>query len=83
MDEKSPFLWIFAVIVALLLGAGGGYWYGSKVGFDKGEVATKAAVEAEDKKAAEAANPFSNKETNPLDKVTTNPFESVKINPFK
>ena len=35
MEEKSPLLWIFAVIVAVLLGLGGGYYYGNKMGYQK------------------------------------------------
>lgn len=79
MEDNVPFIWIFAVVAALILGLGGGYYYG----FVKGESAAKDAIAAEAKKAAEAANPFSQTGSNPLENVTTNPFESVKINPFK
>lgn len=83
MEEKSPLLWIFAIIVALLLGVGGGYYYGNELGYKKAQADAKAAVEAEAKKAAEAANPFKSAETNPLEKVQTNPLEGLKFNPFK
>ena len=78
--EKSPLLWVFAIILALLLGLGGGYWYGNKIGHQKG--LADAAVQ-DLQKAAEAANPFSQKSVNPLENVKTNPFESFKFNPFK
>lgn len=83
MEEKSQFFWIFAVVIALLLGVGGGYWYGGKIGYQKAQADAKVAVEAEAKKAAEKANPFKTAESNPLQKVNTNPLESVKFNPFK
>ncbi len=84
MDEnKSPLLWIFAIVLALLLGVGGGWWYGNKVGYARAQADAKVAAEAGAKKAAEAANPFKTAETNPLEKVQTNPLESVKFNPFQ
>ncbi|MBI4920035.1 hypothetical protein HY838_01980 [Candidatus Azambacteria bacterium] len=83
MEEKSPLLWIFAVIAALLLGLGGGYYYGDKIGYKKAQADAKAIAEAEAKKAAEAANPFKSAATNPLENVTANPLEKVKLNPFK
>ena len=84
MDEqKSPLIWIFAIVLALLLGIGGGVWYGNKMGYAKAQAEIKAAAEAEAKKAAEAANPFKTAETNPLENIQTNPLESLKFNPFK
>ena len=83
MEEKSPLLWIFAMVATLLLGAGGGYYYGNKTGYDKAVADAQAKVEDETKKAAEAANPFKSAGTNPLENITTNPLEAVKFNPFK
>jgi len=83
MEEKSPLLWIFAVVVAVLLGLGGGYYYGHKVGYNKAQADATAVAEAEAQKAAEAVNPFKSAGANPLDKVTGNPLESIKLNPFK
>ena len=83
MEENSPLIWIFAVVVALLLGLGGGYFYGNKIGYQKAQTDAKSAAEAESKKAAEAANPFKQAGANPLENVTTNPLENVKFNPFK
>lgn len=77
MDEqKSPLLWIFVIIVALILGIGGGWWYGNKVGYTKGKADGKAEAQAQALKAAtEAANPFK--------QAPANPLESLKLNPFK
>lgn len=83
MEENPPFIWIFAIIMALILGVGGGYYYGNKIGYQKAQADVKSAAEAEAKKAAEAVNPFKSAGTNPLDKITSNPLESVKLNPFK
>lgn len=83
MEEKSPLLWIFAVVASLLLGLGGGYYYGNKTGYGKAQADAKIAAEAEAKKAAEAANPFKSAGANPLEKATANPLENVKLNPFK
>jgi len=80
-------LWVFAIVLSLLLGIGGGWWYGNKLGFNKGyakaQADAKVAAEADAKKAAEAANPFKTAETNPLENIQTNPLESVKFNPFQ
>lgn len=84
MEEKSPFFWVFAIVLALLLGAFGGWWYGNKISYTKGKSDGKAEARAEAlKAAAEAANPFKQAGTNPLEKVITNPLENVKFNPFK
>lgn len=82
-ENKSTLLWVSAIVIALLLGVGGGVWYGNKMGYAKAQAETKAAAEAEAKKAAEAANPFKTAEANPLENVQTNPLESLKFNPFK
>ncbi|MBI5140290.1 MAG: hypothetical protein HZA94_02485 [Candidatus Vogelbacteria bacterium] len=90
MDNE---LWLSRslIIVALVLGLLGGYFYGSRVGYTTGykqaeidakkvaEEAAKKAVEA----AAKAANPFQS--VNPLEGVESNPFEKAKkvLNPFQ
>lgn len=69
MEEKSSILWIFAIVVALLLGIGGGYWYGNKVGYDRGlNDAAKASAGAPAVK---------------VDTGYKNPFDKVNLNPFK
>lgn len=69
MEEKNPMMWIFAAIVALILGAVGGYWYGDKVGYDRGVTdAAKASAQAPAIK---------------VDTGYKNPFENVNLNPFK
>ncbi|MDO8574794.1 MAG: hypothetical protein Q7R61_00735 [bacterium] len=84
MEENSKLFWVFAIVLALLLGVGGGWWYGNKIGYIKGKSDGKTEAQAEAlKAAAEAANPFKQAETNPLENVTTNPLENVKFNPFK
>lgn len=70
MDEqKSPLLWIFAVILALILGIGGGWWYGNKKGYDKGFDDAVKSQSAETKIK--------------VDTGYKNPFEGVNLNPFK
>ncbi len=69
MEQKSPLFWVFAVVIALLLGIGVGWWYGNKLGYTKGKVDGRAQAQAE------AANPFKQNPANPL--------ESLKLNPFK
>jgi len=70
------FLHIVFIIVLLALGIGSGYYFGHKIGYQKGVVVQKAIVnpvgEAADK-AEEAKNPF--KYENPFENVKTNPFE--------
>ena len=78
--------WIF-VLVALLVGLVGGYWYGNMKGVEQG-VAKEQAAKAQTQKAAEeeaakAANPFEQTTTNPFEKSPANPFENVELNPFK
>ncbi len=69
MEEKNPMMLVFAAIVALILGAVGGYWYGDKVGYDRGLTdAAKASAEAPAVK---------------VDTGYKNPFDKVNLNPFK
>ena len=77
-------------IVLLVIGAIGGYWYGSSKTYDKGYQAAVADVKAQQgesaKKASEeapkTANPF--QVSNPLEGVEANPFDKAKdaLNPF-
>jgi len=79
--------WVLYVVVALLLGAGVGYWYGTTVGSERGRselIAEQKAQEEEEKRKAQeelvkAANPF--EETNPLEGSYQNPFKA-NVNPF-
>ena len=77
--------WVLAV-VALLVGIGGGFWYGESAGRARAQADVKAQQEELAKKAGEdaakAANPFQT--VNPLEGVKANPFESAKkaLNPF-
>ena len=73
MEEKSPLLWIFAIIVALLLGVGGGYYYGVKVGDKKGY----------DRGLTDAAKIQSGAVKVKVDAGYKNPYENVNLNPFK
>lgn len=69
MEEKNPMMWIFTAIIALILGAVGGYWYGDKVGYDRGlNDAAKISTESPAIK---------------VDTGYKNPFENVNLNPFK
>lgn len=85
MGENNK-LWKL-VLVALVAGLVGGYWFGDNRGYGRAqadvkklqeEAASKAAAEA-----AKAANPF--QAVNPLSGVEANPFEKAKnlLNPFK
>lgn len=69
MEEKSPLVWIFAIIISIILGAAGGYYYGSKIGYDKG--LTDAAKISAESPAIK------------VDTGYKNPFEDVNLNPFK
>ena len=81
--------WIF-IVLALIVGVGGGYWYGStqayNQGYEKAVADARATQEAAGaraaQEAAQAANPF--QAANPLEGVTANPFERAKkiLNPF-
>lgn len=73
MEEKNPLMWIFAVIVALVLGAAGGYWYGNKVGDRAGY----------DRGLTDAAKASAQAPTVKVDTGYKNPFENVNLNPFK
>jgi hypothetical protein len=77
-------------IALLIIGAIGGYWYGSSKSYDKGYQAAVTDIKAQQEvsaskaleEAAKAANPF--QVTNPLEGVNANPFEKAKkaLNPF-
>lgn len=69
MENDKLFFWIFAVILALLLGVGGGWWYGDKLGYDRG--------------LTDAAKIQSGETQIKVDTGYKNPFEDVNLNPFK
>lgn len=73
MEEKSPLIWIFAVTLALLLGAGGGWWYGNKVGDKNGY----------DRGLTDAAKIQSGESGVKVNTGYKNPYENVNLNPFK
>jgi len=74
------------VVLALIIGAVGGYF----VGFTKGEdnllaqqkSAEEAALQAAQEEIAKKANPFE-AITNPLEDGYQNPFEQTTVNPFR
>ena len=80
-----------SLLVALLVGAGVGYWYGQSVGRDAGyavaQTDAKALQEEATNKAldnaSKVANPF--QAVNPLESVEANPFEKAQkaLNPFE
>ncbi len=75
---------IIIAILALVIGAVAGYYYGNSVAYEKGVIdgrqtlldEQKAAEETALKKIQEAANPFSDIENK------ANPFKDVYTNPF-
>lgn len=88
MEPKTTSkFWMVWVLVALVIGIGGGYWYGNQAGILKGAAQEKARAEAlkkeAEKEAAKAVNPFEQTTVNPFEKSPTNPFEKVKLNPFE
>lgn len=84
MEHKPVLVW---VLVALVIGLVGGYYFGDSQGFKRAEAnLKKIQEEAADKaaeEAAKAANPF--QAPNPLEAIEDNPFEKTKsiLNPFK
>lgn len=90
---------LISVAVALLAGAGLGFFIGHYVGGEKGIVAghtsgiqegimqERAAVAERqrelERKAAEAINPFEGSASNPFEKAAVNPYDKVKVNPFQ
>lgn len=78
-------VWLW-VVIFLVAGLVGGYWFGFSRGYNKAEADIKKVQEEAAKKAAEeaakAANPF--KAVNPVEGVEANPFEKTKkiLNPF-
>lgn len=78
-------IWLWVVIV-LIAGLVGGYWFGFEKGYNKAEADIKKVQEEAAKKASEdaakAANPF--QAVNPVEGVEANPFEKTKkiLNPF-
>lgn len=92
MEEHHGITYLVGLVLAgLVLGAAGGYYFGTGVGFERGIVAEKAdatrrADDAAIKAAQEAAqsvNPFGEGVANPFEKNPANPFEQVTTNPFE
>lgn len=85
MGENNK-LWAW-VLVALVMGLVGGYWFGNSSGYKRAQADVKKVQDEAAKKASEdaakTANPF--QAVNPLTGVEANPFEKVKnvLNPFK
>jgi hypothetical protein len=87
MENDSHITWVLYVVIALLIGAGVGYWYGMSIGIEKGRtdlLADQEAAEKEKKMQAqeeiiEAANPF--EDDNPIGDSYQNPFKQ-NTNPF-
>lgn len=73
MEENSKLFWIVAVIIALAVGAVGGYYYGDKNGDKKGY----------DRGLTDAAKAQAGQTGVKVDTGYKNPFEGVKLNPFK
>ena len=63
---------LIGLAVGLVIGAGGGYYFGQTNGFKAGKAAGRANVEQEQAKAAVTA----------AGSVETNPYDNVKVNPF-
>lgn len=84
MENNRIRIW---VLLALVIGLVGGYWFGDSRGYSRAEADIKKVQEEAAAKAAEAAakaaNPF--QAVNPLQGVEANPFEKAKsiLNPFK
>jgi len=84
MQNNKILVW---VLIALVAGLVGGYWYGQSKGYSQAQADIKKVQEQGAKKAGEdaakAANPF--QAVNPLQGVNANPFEKAKkiLNPFK
>lgn len=66
---------VASVVVALLVGAGAGYYLGT--------VSSATPLPEPPATAEETTNPLADVKTNPLEDVKTNPFENVKTNPFE
>lgn len=69
MEEKSPIIWISAILIALIVGAAAGYYYGDKKGYDRG--ITDAAKAQAGQTGVEINTGYKN------------PFEGLNLNPFK
>lgn len=71
------------IVIALVIGGAGGYWYGREAGV-AAEKARQSAIQTErEREAAQAVNPFSQTTVNPFEKNPANPFDKVKVNPFE
>lgn len=76
-------MWLVWALVALVIGAGGGYWYGREAGMASEKARSSALLAERERAAAKAVNPFEQTAANPFEKNPANPFENVKVNPFE
>ena len=87
MEQGNTQTLLIAALVALVIGAGGGYFYGHSKGQSDLLASQKAEEEAAKQEAqakiAEQVNPFGAAQANPLEGGYENPFEGASINPFK
>ena len=77
--DTSTLFWAF-VVVALLIGVGGGYFFGYSKGQSDLLVEQESALTAAQEEIVESANPFAETAQNPLEGGYENPFEGA--NPF-
>lgn len=91
MEQRNSMMqWVIGVL-ALVVGMGGGYYYGNMMGHNRGveagiaqeKAAEIARREAAEREAASAINPFNQGSANPFEKASANPFDDVNVNPFK
>ena len=68
------------LLVGVLVGAGGGYYFGLLQGRIQGMDEASAMFEMQQTQQHQQAQAVV--ETNPLDEATTNPLEDVQTNPF-
>ena len=82
-DQSShSSLWV-GIIVAVIVGLGGGYYFGLHKGVLQEKAAETARKQAAVEQAAQAVNPFGQTTANPFEKAQANPYQNVKVNPFQ
>jgi len=85
--EEGLNKWIIIAVIALVVGAGGGYYYGQAQGHTAGVEKGRADLLAEQEKAVEDAKIAAQEQiaesANPFEAAQTNPFEGGYENPFK
>lgn len=76
MEEQQNGLKVWVIpVVALVVGAGGGYYAGISYEKAAAEKRAEAAI-------TESINPFG-ETANLFEETSVNPYENVKINPFE